>query len=305
MSNPQISIIVPVYNVEPWLRTCLDSILAQSFTDFEAICVNDGSPDNSAAILKEYAEKDSRIKVITQANGGLSAARNTGLEQASGEFIYFLDSDDYIHPQLLEILYREINSGEYDFSGCAYQKVEGTQKTFPHYKNYRTKVVTAPLATFCKNKKLLPINVWSKLYRRKTLGDLRFISGLIYEDLPFSCAFMAQSQSGKMVDLPLYYYLLRGGSLSGNKEIKLKNCQSYIFILRHLHEKFCTDKLSPFVHERFFRSILKTLLRLRKNVETETYVKEELQKLLDEKIISYADLSLRYRLKLWLLLHKK
>ena len=108
MPAPKISVIIPVYNVEEYLPVCLDSVLAQTFSDFEAVCVNDGSPDNSAAILEKYAKKDARIKVVSRPNGGLSAARNTGLENACGEYIYFLDSDDYIHPQLLEILYKKI-----------------------------------------------------------------------------------------------------------------------------------------------------------------------------------------------------
>ena len=98
------SVLIPVYNVENYLRVCLDSLLSQSFTDWEAICVNDGSSDGSAAILKDYASKDSRFSVITQANGGLSAARNTGLDAAKGDFILFLDSDDWLEPNALKIL---------------------------------------------------------------------------------------------------------------------------------------------------------------------------------------------------------
>ena len=100
----RFSVIIPVYNVESYLRECLDSVLCQTFQDWEAICVNDGSSDNSLAILDEYAAKDSRFKVVSQANGGLSAARNTGIDNASGEYIVFLDSDDWIEYNTLEIL---------------------------------------------------------------------------------------------------------------------------------------------------------------------------------------------------------
>ena len=99
----KISIIIPIYKVEKYLQSCLDSVLAQTFKDWEAICVNDGSPDNSGKILTEYAKKDPRIKIITQNNQGPSVARNNGLKQANGKYIFFLDSDDFIHPQLLEI----------------------------------------------------------------------------------------------------------------------------------------------------------------------------------------------------------
>ena len=103
--QPKVSIIVPVYKVEKYLRRCLDSILSQTFDDFEVICVNDGSPDNSIDILNEYASRDNRFCVVEQENQGLSMARNNGKKLARGEYIYFLDSDDYIHPQLLEVSY--------------------------------------------------------------------------------------------------------------------------------------------------------------------------------------------------------
>ena len=90
------SIIIPVYNVEKYLRDCLDSVLAQTYPDWEAVCVNDGSTDGSSVILEEYSSKDSRFKVFNQANGGLSLARNTGLDEAKGDYILFLDSDDWL-----------------------------------------------------------------------------------------------------------------------------------------------------------------------------------------------------------------
>ena len=102
---PAISVIIPIYNVEKYLRRCLDSVLNQTFSDWQAICVNDGSPDNSAAILSEYAAKDSRFKIVNKENGGLSDARNAGMQHATGDYILYLDSDDFIHPQTMEIAY--------------------------------------------------------------------------------------------------------------------------------------------------------------------------------------------------------
>ncbi|MBO5696399.1 MAG: glycosyltransferase family 2 protein, partial [Alphaproteobacteria bacterium] len=102
---PKISVIIPIYNVEKYLRRCLDSVLNQTFTDWQAICVNDGSPDNCADILDEYAKKDSRFIVVNKKNGGLSDARNVGMEHATGDYILYLDSDDFIHPQTMEIAY--------------------------------------------------------------------------------------------------------------------------------------------------------------------------------------------------------
>ena len=104
MMQPKISIIIPVYNVEKYLRRCLDSVLNQTFAGWQAICVDDGSPDNCAAILDEYAARDKRFAVIHQKNGGLSDARNAGLKKASGKYVLYLDSDDFLHPQTLEVL---------------------------------------------------------------------------------------------------------------------------------------------------------------------------------------------------------
>lgn len=303
MARPKISIIVPVYNVEEFLPTCLDSILSQTFKDFEVICVNDGSPDNSAAILENYAAQDSRIKIITQDNAGLSAARNSGWEQAQGEYLYFLDSDDYIHPQMLEIMYKEITSDEYDFVCCQFRKVYGSLAKFPKYINYSCQEVVSPLSEFCAANGKISTNVWSKLYSRKALGDLRYISGLIYEDLPFNSFFFEFARCGKVINLPLYYYLQRASSLSGGTGMKLKNAQSYIYILHLLHEHFETCPLYKKLKSKFFTSILKTLLKQNKNPEVTTYVREQLQDLYARKIISYSGLPLRYRFKLWYLLH--
>ena len=101
MNNPQISVIVPVYNAEKWLRRCVDSILAQTFTDFELLLIDDGSTDGSPAICDEYAQRDSRIKVFYQKNSGVSAARNSGLDHARGEWILFVDADDYLYEDVV------------------------------------------------------------------------------------------------------------------------------------------------------------------------------------------------------------
>ena len=114
----QVSIIVPVYQVETYLRQCIDSILAQTFTDFELILVDDGSKDKSGEICEEYAGKDGRVRVIHKENGGLSDARNAGLEQAAGEYFMFVDSDDYIAPTMIERLYNSIQSESADIAAC-------------------------------------------------------------------------------------------------------------------------------------------------------------------------------------------
>ncbi len=109
MDNPKISVIVPVYNVEQYLPRCIDSILAQTFTDFELLLIDDGSRDNSGKICDEYAEKDSRIRVFHKENGGVSSARNVGLDNTCGEYVSFIDSDDWIGPSFLPLIPQHYN----------------------------------------------------------------------------------------------------------------------------------------------------------------------------------------------------
>ncbi|HEL7541574.1 TPA: glycosyltransferase, partial [Enterococcus faecalis] len=125
---PKISIIVPVYNVEKYLEKCVRSILAQTFTDFELILVDDGSPDSSGAMCDQFAEQDERVKVIHKENGGLSDARNAGIEIATGEYLGFVDSDDYIADDMYELLYTNIVKEDADLSICGiYDVYEGKE----------------------------------------------------------------------------------------------------------------------------------------------------------------------------------
>ena len=121
MNNPKISVIVPVYNVERYLRKCLDSIIAQTFSDWECICVDDGSPDNSGKILDEYAAKDKRFVIIHKENGGVSSARNAGLDMARGEYITFCDSDDWIEKETYEVAYMNAKKNNADIVTWQYQ----------------------------------------------------------------------------------------------------------------------------------------------------------------------------------------
>lgn len=126
-----LSIIVPVYDVERYLPKCIDSVLAQTFTDFELILVEDGSPDNCPALCDAAATKDARIRVIHQKNGGLSAARNAGLDAARGAWIGFVDSDDYIAPEMYEALYKAVQSTGADLALCDYAEVDETGALCP------------------------------------------------------------------------------------------------------------------------------------------------------------------------------
>ena len=214
--SPKISVIVPVYNVAEFLGQCLDSIINQTMRDIEIICVNDGSTDSSPKILKEYAKKDERISVITKKNGGLSSARNAGLEVAKGEFITFIDSDDWVDKRFCEKLYDSITQNNADISICAVHQFDNITRqnddTNPYYtlgffdssfdnkvfSHYDTKNFICDVC----------VMAWNKIYRKSFLDSLgaKFPDGLIFEDGPFFFSIFFKTQRVTIVRDFLYYY---------------------------------------------------------------------------------------------------
>ena len=174
-----ISVIVPVYKVEPYLRRCIDSILCQTYRDFELILVDDGSPDNCGAICDEYATKDSRVVVIHQENGGLSAARNAGIDASKGEYLSFVDSDDWIHPEMLQWLLRAIQSNHVPISVCGFQETDGRTVAIA-----ATDFAAQMLDTeqFFVSYNVNATIACGKLYARELFAGIRYPVGKIHED---------------------------------------------------------------------------------------------------------------------------
>ena len=208
---PKISIIVPIYKVEPYLHKCIDSILNQTFSDFELILVDDGSPDNCPQICNEYAVKDERIKTIHRRNGGLSAARNSGLNIAKGDYICFVDSDDFIHPQYCELLLNEIEKSNFDFCVCDITpfKDENTVNTYFPYNNVISTHIT--LHEYFQNSKK---GVWNKIYKRNVFDNIRFFDGRIHEDIMFATDLLNIIKTPiSVIDAKLYFARSRSDSL--------------------------------------------------------------------------------------------
>lgn len=176
---PKISIIVPIYKVEKYLSRCVDSILNQTFTDFECILVDDGSPDNCPEICDEYAKRDKRIRVIHKQNGGLSDARNAGIDIAQGEYFGFVDSDDWIHPQMYEILYNSIARKNVLLSVCAYEQVE-EERTFEKIENPIFEIENG--MDFLVNDHVTAVVAWNKLYHKSLFDDIRYPIDKLHED---------------------------------------------------------------------------------------------------------------------------
>ena len=219
----EVSIIVPVYQVENYIRQCIDSILVQTFTDFELILVDDGSKDRSGKICDEYAVLDQRVKVIHKENGGLSDARNCGMDQAVGNYFMFVDSDDYIAPTMLEYLYKALMNKEADIAVCNFLYFFEEDRKRDFSTNIQSEVLSgAEIFYSRKNERVYGIwtVAWNKLYKRETLGNVRFRFGKYHED-EFWANDIYQMDI-KVVTIPecLYYYRQRDNSIMGRKNIK-------------------------------------------------------------------------------------
>lgn len=225
-----ISIIVPIYNVEEYLRKCIESALCQTYADFELILVDDGSPDNCGAICDEYAAKDERIRVIHKENGGLSDARNAGLDIAEGKYIFFLDGDDFIDPNLLETVVPFMETG-LDMLVFGYRNFfENEEVREIKHKWHGFAQVSGQLEkrNFLLNSLLsyrIGWEAWNRVYRREVIEKyrLRFADNrkIFAEDLYFCLCYCAHAKSIRSIDVCLYNYRIRGTSIMGQQKGKL------------------------------------------------------------------------------------
>ncbi len=203
---PLISVIVPVYKVEPYLRRCVDSILAQTFTGFELIMVDDGSPDNCGAICDNYAAQDSRIHVIHQQNGGLSAARNAGIDWAfansDSQWLSFVDSDDWVYPCFLEYLYRAVQETGAKVSACGIRKVEG-EVELPDVRYHAESMSWDQFYLTDWVRGVVAVN---KLYEKSLFSGLRYPVGRIHEDEYLTYRLLARAGTVAFIDAELYMY---------------------------------------------------------------------------------------------------
>lgn len=201
----KVSVIVPVYNVEKYLKRCLDSLINQTLSDIDIICINDGSKDSSLQILEQYAQKDSRIVIYNQENSGLSVARNTGLEHASGEYIGFVDSDDWVDLDFYEKLYNSAKNNNADIAVADFIR-EHQNKKPKRLKLKEEKIYTTPEDKFMICKVHREGCVWNKIYRTEFIHsiNLKFVPKMYYEDRDFTIRSLYFSK--KLVTTPNTYY---------------------------------------------------------------------------------------------------
>ena len=206
-----ISIIVPVFKVEEYLDECIESIVNQTYRNLEIILVDDGSPDNCPQMCDEWAVRDSRIKVIHKVNGGLSDARNAGIEIATGDYIAFVDSDDFIKPDMLEKLHAVLVKADADISACGILTCEGEKQTAWGCKDF----VGSPeqIYELLYNDTAYPVAAWNKLYRRSCWENLRFPVGKTCEDAFTTYQLIHGVRRIVMIPDALYCYRIRPGSI--------------------------------------------------------------------------------------------
>jgi len=226
MTNPFISVIIPVYKVELYLRKCVDSVLAQTYTNLEIILIDDGSPDNCGKICDEYAEKDKRIRTIHKENGGLSSARNAALDIMKGEYVVFVDSDDWVLPRYIENMYENLISYNADLSisGVFIYYEHNGKKVFPYKMRGKNGICfkEQSIDALMYQNEFLP-SAWAKLYKSCLFNDIRFPIGKLFEDSSIMYKIFYKCNKISYSDDKNYCYVQRKGSITHKPSKKLAN----------------------------------------------------------------------------------
>ena len=286
---PKISVILPAYNVEAYITRCLQSLQAQTFQDWEAVCVDDGSTDRTPQILDEFAGKDARIRVIHQANGGVSAARNRAVPAIQGDYCLIIDSDDFLHPQLMEICLHFAERDGSDLVAFTYNRAYRRKLMLRHvlhrpepvsipFKTYRIEDIpsrqTDDLFDWISEYAILgPLRQkgkwtvkhcqpWRCLYRSDIISKLAFPEGVIYEDVVWWGEVLLQVRSATILNLPLYFYYANPGSLilSSGQQKRVESLRNVIRRSEDYFKVHATPRQQR-IWEREFLSSFRSRLR--------------------------------------------
>lgn len=252
MYSPKISIIIPIFKVEEYLKDCVDSVIQQTYTNLEIILVNDGSPDNCGAICDAYAKQDARITVIHKENGGLSDARNAGLDICTGDYIAFVDSDDVVHPRFIEILYFNLIQNKSDVVICSILNFDDTLEIPEILFDY--KVLESWNREMFRhniiNSNYLPqvVTVWSKLYSKYFFDTLRFKKNRFHEDEFILHEIVELTNKCIYVNLPLYFYRNTASGIMRNRLNSSKKTHDAILCFSERIEFYKNNNLLEFAN---------------------------------------------------------
>lgn len=313
-NKPLISIIVPVYNAEKHLLQCIKSITTQTYHNLEIILINDGSTDNSGIICDKLASEDKRIIVIHKKNGGISSARNKGLDTATGKYIAFSDDDDIIHPNMIELLYNAIIYHNVDLAMC------NTLSIYPHeniplinINDYPTQLLSNHdlLSTIFNSATDDPMHIntnciWNKLYKKEYINNIRF-KDKGFEDTYFSTLVYCNISSCIYIKAPLYYWYVR----SSSKSHKRFDERNYLSIFTHYNNLLNLKQYSipPKIQASCLLRLYKTMLysiQNSKNTSFHTKVKKAckyLNKLQWKSFLLNKNIRLRDRIIIYILIH--
>jgi len=275
MENPLISIIVPVYNVETYLPKCLDSIINQTYENLEIIIVNDGSTDNSPQICEKYAKQDSRIKLLHKKNGGLSSARNAGLDIANGEYLGFVDSDDYIEKNMYLEMLTYLKEYSANLVICSY--FSDREIKYPCEK-FMLANVDFVFRLYLKDQ--VQAFAWNKLYSKDIFKDIRYTNGILFEDMDVFLPILKKAEKIILLNYKLYHYIKRENSITNSvfniRQIKcLDIIESYKGYLGGIYDNLIKER-SMFVcwwllcqmrklDENYAKSFVKTIRENKSN----------------------------------------
>lgn len=292
MEEILVSCIVPVYNVEKYLEQCIESIVKQTHQNIEIILIDDGSTDSSSEICDRWKEKDSRIRVIHKENGGAAVARNLGIKQMRGEWFVFIDSDDYIHPQYIELLLRAVKKDDALLACCSYESFSSEPVQIFETYELKSEQIILPekkenFYQFANNLVIMP---WNKIYHSSLFENFTFYEGKINEDVGLSFYLVGTIKKYSKISIPLYYYRdNEGGVTKGIKSMRQMDIidvsmRQYDYFLRQqqveyasLILKTCIDffpglycdlkeskKLDKKIFIRKYKKIYKLILKDRK-----------------------------------------
>ena len=299
----EVSIIVPVYQVEKYIRQCVDSILVQTFTDFELILVDDGSTDKSGEICDEYAKADGRVKVIHQTNGGLSSARNSGMDHAKGKYFMFIDSDDFIAPNMVECLYKSINEQCADIAVCNFMFYYEDEEEKSFHTNIGFEILSGA-DIFFNRKNERNYGVWTiacnKLYKSETFSTVRFRPGKYHEDEFWANDIYQMNIKIVAISDCLYYYRQRDNSIMKKKNINrnfdiIDAFQERINVYLR-YEKYSNQAYKVLIYSLEFleksRRMISNAEERYEFIQAETHTKEIIKKLKKKRLSRFQRLSL-------------
>lgn len=299
-----ISVIVPVYNIEKYVERCIDSIINQTYSNLEIIIVDDGSTDMSGTIVDNIQRKDSRIKVIHKENGGLSSARNTGLDNSSGKYIGFIDGDDMISTDTYMTLYNEMVSTDSDIATCGMKEyqISGDMNTrFCHFPDNMILENEKILEAYIKEPYIIGTSCCTKLFKKEIVKGELFEIGNQAEDIEYVFRILLKAKRVICIPQPYYEYVHRENSLTTDESIS-EHIFDEVKVVNHIYETVATlyKRLEKYANEYRIKSMLMVYQKVKKNGDYVKYKQDmkKIQKVLRKnrfKILFFSDLWWYYK----------